>query len=206
MSVVPYVLEQTNRGERQYDIYSRLLKDRIVFLGDEINTYTANIVIAQFLFLEADKPDSDISFYINSPGGGVNAGLAIYDTMQYIKPDVQTICIGQARNVAAVLLAAGTPGKRIALPNSNILLRQPIGGIGGQAADIEIQTREIVRVKEILINILARHTGQNKKKINQDTERDCYLSSTEALEYGIIDKTMERRDLDDTENRSAKDG
>jgi ATP-dependent Clp protease protease subunit len=143
MMSIPYVVEQTNRGERTYDIYSRLLKDRIVFLGDEINSYTANVVIAQLLFLEADKPDADISFYINSPGGGVNAGLAIYDTIQYIKPDIQTICIGQARNVAAILLASGTPGKRIALPNANILIRQPIGGIGGQAADIEIQTREI---------------------------------------------------------------
>ena len=142
---IPYVVEQTNRGERTYDIYSRLLKDRIVFLGDAINSYSANVVIAQLLFLEADKPDSDISLYINSPGGEVNAGLAIYDTIQYIKPDVQSICIGQARNIAALLLSAGTPGKRIALPNSNILLRQPMGGIGGQAADIEIQTREIVR-------------------------------------------------------------
>ncbi len=203
---IPYVVEQTNRGERTYDIYSRLLKDRIVFLGDEINSYTANVVIAQLLFLEADKPDSDISFYINSPGGEVNAGLAIYDSIQYIKPDVQTICIGQARNIAAVLLSAGTPGKRIALPNSNILLRQPIGGIGGQAADIEIQTREIVRIKERLIDILAKHTGKDKKQIAQDTERDCYLTSKEALEYGMIDKTMERRDIDKTANLSLKDG
>lgn len=192
---IPYVVEQTNRGERTYDIYSRLLKDRIVFLGDVVNSYTANVVIAQLLFLEADKPDSDISFYINSPGGEVNAGLAIYDTIQYIKPDVQTICIGQAKNIAALLLAAGATGKRIALPNSNILLRQPIGGIGGQAADIEIQTREIVRIKQNLIEILAKHTGQNKKRIAEDSERDCYLTSKEAEEYGIIDKTMERRDI-----------
>ncbi len=193
---IPYVVEQTNRGERTYDIYSRLLKDRIVFLGDAINSYTANVVIAQLLFLEADKPDSDISFYINSPGGEVNAGLAIYDTIQYIKPDVQTICIGQARNIAALLLAAGTSGKRIALPNANILLRQPMGGIGGQAADIEIQTKEIVRIKQRLIDILAKHTGQKKTKIADDTERDCYLTSEEAATYGIIDKTMERRDIE----------
>ncbi|MCG8336195.1 MAG: ATP-dependent Clp protease proteolytic subunit [Proteobacteria bacterium] len=193
---IPYVVEQTNRGERTYDIYSRLLKDRIVFLGDAINSYTANVVIAQLLFLEADKPDSDISFYINSPGGEVNAGLAIYDTIQYIKPDVQTICIGQARNIAALLLAAGTSGKRIALPNANILLRQPMGGIGGQAADIEIQTKEIVRIKQRLIDILAKHTGQKKTKIADDTERDCYLTSEEAAKYGIIDKTMERRDIE----------
>ena len=192
---IPYVVEQTNRGERTYDIYSRLLKDRIVFLGDVVNSYTANVVIAQLLFLEADKPDSDISFYINSPGGEVIAGLAIYDTIQYIKPDVQTICIGQAKNIAALLLASGTPGKRIALPNSNILLRQPIGGIGGQAADIEIQTREIVRIKQNLIEILAKHTGQNKKRIAEDSERDCYLTSKEAEKYGIVDKTMERRDI-----------
>ncbi len=195
---IPYVVEQTNRGERSYDIYSRLLKDRIVFLGDEINIYTANAVIAQFLFLEADKPDSDISFYINSPGGEVTAGLAIYDTIQYIKPDVQTICIGHARNMAAVLLASGTPGKRIALPNANILLRQPIGGIGGQAADIEIQTREIVKIKNSLNEILAKHTGQKESKIAQDTERDCYLTAKEAEKYGIIDKTFERRNLDKT--------
>ena len=193
---IPYVVEQTNRGERTYDIYSRLLKDRIVFLGDAITSYSANVVIAQLLFLEADKPDSDISFYLNSPGGEVNAGLAIYDTIQYIKPDVQTICIGQARNVAALLLSAGTPGKRIALPNANIMLRQPIGGIGGQAADIEIQTREIVRIKQSLIEILAKHTGQDKKKIAQDTERDCYLTAKEAKDYGIIDRTMERRDIE----------
>ena len=203
---IPYVVEQTNRGERTYDIYSRLLKDRIVFLGDEVNSYTANVVIAQLLFLEADKPDADISFYINSPGGGVNAGLAIYDTIQYIKPDIQTICIGQARNVAAILLASGTPGKRIALPNANILIRQPIGGIGGQAADIEIQTREIVRVKSILIELLAKHTGQDKKKIARDTERDCYLTAQEAREYGLIDTTMAHRDSEETLNLSIKDG
>lgn len=190
---IPYVIEQTNRGERTYDIYSRLLKDRIIFLGDDINTYTANVIIAQLLFLEADKPDSDISLYINSAGGGVTAGLAIYDTIQYIKPDVQTICIGQAKNIAALLLAAGSPGKRIALSNTNILLQQPLGGIGGQAADIEIQTREISRIKSNLIDILAKHTGQDKKKVAKDTERNFYLNSEEAVEYGVIDVTMKHR-------------
>ncbi|PCI28966.1 MAG: ATP-dependent Clp protease proteolytic subunit [SAR324 cluster bacterium] len=190
---VPYVIEQTNRGERSYDIYSRLLKDRIVFLGDEINSYTANVVLAQLLFLEADKPDADISFYINSPGGSVTAGLAIYDTIQYIQPDVQTICVGQAGNIASILLAAGAPGKRIALSNANILLRQPMGGIGGQASDIAIQTREISRIRNKLVDILAKHTGQDREKLMQDTERDFYLTSQEAVEYGIIDSTMEKR-------------
>lgn len=203
---IPYVIEQTNRGERTYDIYSRLLKDRIVFLGDEINTYTANVVIAQLLFLEADKPDSDISFYINSPGGGINSGLAIYDTIQYINPNIQTICIGQANNVAALLLAAGTPGKRIALPNASILLRQPVGGIGGQAADIEIQTKEIVRIKSRLTEILAKHTGQDQKKIAKDTERDCYLTSGEAVKYGIIDSTFEQRNTENNSNFTLTDG
>ncbi len=192
--LIPNVIEQTNRGERSYDIYSRLLKDRIIFLGDEVYPQTANVVIAQLLFLEAEKPDSDISFYINSPGGHVSAGLAIYDTMRYIKPSLQTICIGQASNIAAILLAAGTPGKRIALPNAKILLRQPIGGIGGQATDIEIQTREIVGIKSNIIDILVKHTGKDRKKVATDIERDCYLSCQEAVEYGIIDSTMESRD------------
>ena len=191
---IPYVIEQTNRGERSYDIYSRLLKDRIIFLGDEIHTYSANVIIAQLLFLEADKPDADISFYINSPGGEVTAGLAIYDTMQYIKPDIQTICIGQARNIASVLLAAGSSGKRIALSNSTIHLRQPIAGIGGQATDIEIQTKEIIRTKTNLIDILAKHSKQSRKKIALDTERDCFLSSKEAVEYGLIDTMMDKRE------------
>jgi ATP-dependent Clp protease protease subunit len=190
---VPYVIEQTNRGERTYDIYSRLLKDRIVFLGSEINSYTANVVIAQLLFLEADKPESDISFYINSPGGSVTAGLAIYDTIQYIKPDVQTICVGEASNIAAILLSSGTAGKRIALTNANILLRQPVGGIGGQASDIAIQTKEISRIRNSLVDILVRTTGQTKKKILKDTERDYYLTAQKAVEYGIIDLTMEKR-------------
>jgi ATP-dependent Clp protease protease subunit len=191
--LIPNVIEQTNRGERSYDIYSRLLKDRIIFLGDEIYPQTANVIIAQLLFLEAEKPDSDISFYINSPGGHVTAGLAIYDTMQYIKPNIQTICIGQAGNIAAILLAAGAQGKRIALPNAKILLRQPIGGIGGQATDIEIQTREIVNIKSSIIDILAEHSKKDRKEIAKDIERDCYLSCQEAVEYGIIDSTMNSR-------------
>jgi len=191
--LIPNVIEQTNRGERSYDIYSRLLKDRIIFLGDQIYPQTANVIIAQLLFLEAEKPDSDISFYINSPGGDVTAGLAIYDTMQYIKPSIQTICIGQAGNIASILLAAGATGKRIALPNAKVLLRQPIGGIGGQATDIEIQTREIVRIKTNLIDILADHTKKDRKKIAKDIERDCYLTAAEAVEYGIIDSTMTSR-------------
>lgn len=190
---IPYVIEQTNRGERTYDIYSRLLKDRIIFLGEEINTYSANVVIAQLLFLEADKPDADISLYINSYGGSVNAGLAIYDTLQYIRPQVQTICIGQARNIAALLMACGTKGKRIALPNATIHLRQPIGGIGGQAADIEIQTKENVRVKNRINDILVQHTGQDLKKIQSDTERDYFLTADEAVKYGLVDVTMEKR-------------
>ncbi len=191
--LIPNVIEQTNCGERSYDIYSRLLKDRIIFLGDEIYPQTANVIIAQLLFLEAEKPDSDISFYINSPGGHVTAGLAIYDTMRYIKPSIQTICIGQASNTAAILLAAGATGKRIALPNAKILLRQPIGGIGGQATDIEIQTREIVNIKTSIINILASHTNKDRKRIAEDIERDCYLSCQEAIKYGIIDSTMNSR-------------
>jgi ATP-dependent Clp protease protease subunit len=190
---IPYVIEQTNRGERSYDIYSRLLKDRIVYLGYEINDVTANLIIAQLLFLEAESPDSDISFYINSPGGSVSAGLAIYDTIQYIKPTVQTICVGQAASMAAVLLAAGAPGKRVALQHSRVLLHQPLGGIGGQASDIEIQAQEGIRIKNTLIDILAKHTGQEREKIAQDTERDYYLSAQEAIQYGILDTVMEQR-------------
>lgn len=191
---IPYVIEQTNRGERTYDIYSRLLKDRIIFLGSEINSYTANVIIAQLLFLEADSPDSDISFYINSPGGSVAAGLAIYDTIQYIKPSVQTICVGQAASMAAVLLAAGTKGKRIALEHSSIMLHQPMGGIGGQASDIEIQTAEILRIKKSLNDILSKHTGKDHKTIAKDTERDCFLTADEAKDYGIIDLVMQSRE------------
>lgn len=194
MTTIPYVIEQTNRGERTYDIYSRLLKDRIIFLGSEINSYSANVIIAQLLFLEADNPDSDISFYINSPGGSVTAGLAIYDTIQYIKPSVQTICVGQAASMAAVLLAAGTKGKRIALEHSSILLHQPMGGIGGQASDIEIQTAEILRIKNSLTDILSSHTGKDKKTIAKDTERDCFLTAPEAMDYGVIDLVMQSRE------------
>ena len=190
---IPYVIEQTNRGERTYDIYSRLLKDRIIFLGTEINSYYANVLAAQMLFLEADNPEADISLYINSPGGSVSAGLAIYDTMQYIRPDIQTICIGQAASMAAILLVSGKNGKRIALKNSSIMLHQPMGGIGGQASDIEIQTQEILRTKERIIDILVQHTGRDKKKISVDIERDYYLQSNEAKEYGIVDSVMEKR-------------
>lgn len=194
MTTIPYVIEKTNRGERTYDIYSRLLKDRIIFLGNEINSHTANVIIAQLLFLEADNPDADINFYINSPGGSVTAGLAIYDTMQYIKPHVQTICVGQAASMAAILLAAGESGKRVALQNSTILLHQPMGGIGGQASDIEIQTKQIIKIKASLIDILSKHTKKNKKIIQKDTERDCYLTGKEALNYGLIDILMKQRE------------
>ncbi len=190
---IPYVIEQTNRGEQAYDIYSRLLKDRIIFIGGAVGGAYANAIIAQLLFLEADKPDADISIYINSPGGDVVSGLAIYDTIQYIRPEVQTICIGQAHNIAALLLACGSKGKRIALKNSNILLRQPMGGIGGQASDIEIQTRENVRIRKQMNEILAKHTGQAVEKITQDTERDFFLSADEAKNYGLIDLTWESR-------------
>ena len=190
---IPYVIEQSHQGERSYDVYSRLLKDRIVFLSGQIFSGYANVVIAQLLFLEADKPDADISLYINSPGGDLISALAIYDTIQYIKPNVQTICIGQAHNVAALLLSSGAKGKRIALQNSNILLRQPIGGIGGQAMDIEIQTKENVRLKTRLHEILAEHTGQNVKKISADLERDFFLTAQAAKDYGLIDQTMEKR-------------
>ena len=193
MSVIPYVIEQTNRGERSYDIFSRLLKDRIIFLGDQIHSSYANVIIAQLLFLEADKPDADISLYINSPGGDVTSGLALYDTIQYIKPEVQTICIGQASNIAALLLAAGAKGKRIALNNSSILLRQPVAGIGGQASDIEIQTKQSVNTKNRMNEILAKHTGQKVNTIAKDTERDFFLSADEAKDYGLIDITMEKR-------------
>ena len=187
---IPIVIEQTGRTERAYDIYSRLLKERIVFIGTTIDENIANIVIAQLLYLEAEDPDKDIMLYINSPGGLVTAGLAIYDTIQYIKPDVCTICVGQAASMAAVLLAAGTSGKRYALRHSRIMLHQPIGAFQGQATEVEIQAKEILRLREILNEILAKHTGQSKEKIKQDTERDFYMSAEEALEYGVIDKIL----------------
>lgn len=193
---VPYVIEHTNRGERTYDIYSRLLKDRIIFLGSEINDYVANVIIAQLLFLEADNPEADINLYINSPGGSVTAGLAIYDTMQYIRPQIQTICTGQAASMGAVLLAAGEKGKRIALKHTSIMLHQPMGGLGGQASDIEIQRKEIVRIKQAINQIISKHTGKKTETIRKDTERDFYLTSEKALKYGLIDRVMESRNLE----------
>lgn len=192
-NLVPFVIEQTGIGERSYDIYSRLLKDRIVFIDGEINDLSADLVIAQLLFLESQDPLRDISVYINSPGGMVTAGLAIYDTIQYIKPDVQTICIGQASSMAALLLACGTNGKRFALPSSRILIHQPWGGVSGQASDISLQAREIIRLKKLTIEYFALHSGQPHEKVAQDMERDFYMSSREALEYGIIDTIMEPR-------------
>lgn len=193
MTLVPIVIEQSSRGERAYDIYSRLLKDRIVFIGGPIEDHLADLVIAQLLFLESEDPEKDISVYINSPGGVITAGLAIYDTIQYIKPDVSTICIGQCASMAAVLLAAGTPGKRYALPNSRIMIHQPWGGVQGQASDIEIQAAEILRNKEKIIDILATHTGQPVKRIRKDIDRDFFMSAIEAKEYGIIDEVVQRR-------------
>ena len=193
--LIPIVIEQTPRGERAYDIYSRLLKDRIVFLGQEINDAVANTVIAQLLFLESEDPDKDIHLYINSPGGHITAGLAIYDTMQYIKPDVVTICIGQGASMAALLLAAGAKGKRYALPNARILIHQPMGGAQGQATDIDIHAKEILKLRERLNQLLAHHTGQDVEKIRKDTERDYFMDSKEALEYGIIDKVITKREI-----------
>jgi len=187
---VPYVIEVTGRGERVYDIYSRLLKDRIIFLGSPINGHVANLVVAQMLFLEAENPERDINLYINSPGGEVTAGLAIYDTMQYIKPDVATICVGMAASMGAVLLAAGKRGKRYALPHSRIMIHQPWGGVEGQAIDIKIHAEEIMRMRDILNNILAKHTGQPIEKIEKDTDREFFMSAQEAKEYGIIDEVI----------------
>lgn len=193
MNYVPIVVEQSNRGERSYDIYSRLLKDRIVFVTGEIDDTMANLVIAQLLFLESEDPDKDIHLYINSPGGSVSAGLAIYDTMQYIKPDVSTICMGMAASMASVLLAAGAPGKRFALPYSRVMIHQPLGGVQGQASEIEITAREILRLRDVMNGILASHTGQTKEKIAQDTDRDNYMSSQQAKEYGLIDEVVSRK-------------
>lgn len=190
---VPIVVEQTGRGERSYDIYSRLLKDRIVFLGTAIDDTVANLIVAQLLFLESEDPEKDVYLYINSPGGIVTAGLAIYDTMHYIKPPVSTICTGQAASMASVLLAAGAPGKRIALPNSRVMMHQPLGGAQGQASDIEIQAREILGVKNRINDILAKHTGQPIDKIRADTDRDFFLSAEEAIKYGVVDKVIEKR-------------
>jgi len=194
MSLVPMVIEQTGRGERSYDIYSRLLKERIIFLGSDIDDTTADLVMAQLIFLEYEDADKDITLYINSPGGIVSSGLAIYDTIQYIKPDVSTICIGQAASMGAVLLAAGTKGKRYALPHSRIMLHQPIGGAGGQAADIAIHAKEIIRIKQTLNDILCHHTGQDKEVIAKDTDRNFYMSAEEAKAYGLIDEIFTSRE------------
>ncbi|MDD3147362.1 MAG: ATP-dependent Clp endopeptidase proteolytic subunit ClpP [Candidatus Riflebacteria bacterium] len=193
MTLVPIVIEQSSRGERAFDIYSRLLKDRIIFLGGGIDDGMADLVVAQLLFLESEDPEKDISIYINSPGGVVTAGMAIYDTMQYIKPDVSTICMGQAASMGALLLAAGAKGKRYALPNSRIMIHQPLGGAQGQASDIEIQAQEILRMKDMLNDILANHTGQPLKRIKRDTDRDFFMSSKEAKEYGLIDEVVQRK-------------
>jgi ATP-dependent Clp protease protease subunit len=193
MPLIPIVVEQDNRGERAYDIYSRLLRDRIIFLGGEIHDELANLVIAQMLFLEADDPESDIHLYVNSPGGSVTAGLAIYDTMQYIRPDISTFCVGQAASMGAVLLAAGSPGKRSALPNSRVMLHQPWGGARGQAADIDIQAREILKLRDRLNEILAQHTGKPVDQIARDSERDYYLSGEEARAYGVVDQVVAHR-------------
>ena len=193
MALVPVVVEQTGRGERSYDIYSKLLKDRIIFLGDEVNDATAGLIVAQLLFLESVDPDKDIHLYINSPGGSITAGMAIYDTMQYIKPDVSTICIGMAASMGAFLLAAGAKGKRLALPNSEIMIHQPLGGTRGQATDIEIHAKRILKMKDTLNQILSERTGQPLEKIQMDTERDNFMSSIEAKEYGLIDEVITNR-------------
>lgn len=193
MPLIPMVIEQTGRGERAYDIYSRLLKDRIIFIGSPIDDLVANLVVAQLLFLEADDPDKDINLYVNSPGGSVTAGLAIYDAMQYIKPDVSTICVGQAASMGAVLLAAGAKGKRYSLPHSRILIHQPMGGFQGQATDIDIQAREILRMKEELNRILHRHTEQALEQIQQDTDRDYFMTAEQAKEYGLVDEIIMMR-------------
>ncbi len=193
MALVPYVVEQTNRGERSYDIFSRLLKDRIIFLADEVNDQTASLVVAQLLFLEADDPDKDISLYINSPGGSITAGMAIYDTMQYIKPDVSTICVGMAASMGAFLLAAGAEGKRYALPNSEVMIHQPLGGARGQASDIKIQAERILKMRTALNKILSERTGQPIEVIEKDTDRDNFMTAEEAKAYGLIDKVFEKR-------------
>jgi len=195
--LVPTVVEQTNRGERAFDLYSRLLKDHIIFLGTPIDDTIANLVCAQLLHLESENPDKDINIYINSPGGDITALFAIYDTIQYVKPDISTICFGQAASAAAVLLACGTPGKRLALPHSRVLLHQPWGQGGGQATDIEIQAREIMRMRDLLDQILAEHTGQTTERISKDTDRDFVLSADQAKEYGIIDEVISARELAD---------
>jgi len=201
MPLIPMVIEQSPRGERAYDIYSRLLKERIVFLGSPIDDDVANLIIAQLLFCEAEDPEKPINLYINSPGGSVTAGLAIYDTMQYVRPDVATICLGQAASMGAWLLAAGAPGKRMALPNSRIMIHQPMGGFQGQATDVDIQAREILKLRQRMNEILADHVGKSVEQIAKDTERDYYLSGEEALAYGVIDQVVSRRSLGDSGNQ-----
>jgi len=202
MNLIPMVVEQSPRGERAYDIYSRLLKERIIFLGTPVTDEIASLIIAQMLFLEAEDPDKDITFYVNSPGGAVTAGLAIYDTMRYVRCDIVTLCMGQAASMGALLLAAGTAGKRYALPNSRILIHQPMGGFQGQATDIDIHAQEILRMRNDLNRILALHTGQNIRKIKKDTERDYFMSAEEAKKYGIIDKVLQKRAKTDEETES----
>jgi ATP-dependent Clp protease protease subunit len=202
MNLIPMVVEQSPRGERAYDIYSRLLKERIIFLGTPVTDDIASLIIAQMLFLEAEDPDKDITFYVNSPGGIVTAGLAIYDTMRYVRCDIVTLCMGQAASMGALLLAAGTKGKRYALPNSRILIHQPMGGFQGQATDIDIHAQEILRMRNDLNKILALHTGQNIRKIKKDTERDYFMSAEEARKYGIIDKVLEKRAKSDEETEA----
>ncbi len=194
MPLIPMVIEQSSRGERAYDIYSRLLKDRIIFLGSSMNDEVANLLIAQLLFLESEDPEKDINFYINSPGGLVTAGLAVYDTMQYIKPNIATVCIGQAASMGALLLTAGAPGKRYSLPNARILIHQPMGGFQGQASDVEIQAKEMLRMKESLNQILVKHSGKSMDQIQRDTDRDYFMSAIEAKTYGIIDHVIANRD------------
>jgi ATP-dependent Clp protease protease subunit len=193
MPLVPMVVEQTSRGERAYDIYSRLLKDNIVFIGQQVDDVLANLVIAQLLFLEAEDPDKDISIYINSPGGSITAGMAIYDTMQYIRPDISTLCVGQAASMAAVLLAAGAPGKRFSLPNARLLIHQPMGGVSGQASEIEIHAREILRMRESLNQILQKHTKQSLERLQRDTDRDFIMTAAQAKEYGLVDHVIDKR-------------
>ena len=192
MSLVPYVVEQTSRGERSYDIFSRLLNDRIIMLNDEVNNTTASLVVAQLLYLEGQDPDKDISLYINSPGGVITAGMAIYDTMQYIKPDVSTICIGQAASMGSLLLTAGAKGKRFALPNARIMIHQPLGGARGQSTDVQIQAKELLRIRQMLNEILSQRTGKSMEQIEADTERDNFMSAAEAVEYGLVDKVIVR--------------
>ena len=200
--LIPIVVEQTNRGERSYDIYSRLLKERIIFIGEQVEDHMANTVIAQLLFLESEDTEKAITVYINSPGGSVTAGLAIYDTMQYIKPDVATLCMGQASSMGALLLAAGAKGKRMALPNSRIMIHQPLGGVQGQATDIEIQAREMMKIKNTIHNIFVEHTGQPIEKIREDTERDYFMSAEQAMEYGIVDRVITAREIkEDLKNK-----